>query len=87
MNNPVLRIDIVAVIPQALESLVSTSIVGRAVGKGLVEIVVHNLHDYATNKFKHIDDTPYGGGAGMIIQCEPVFNCIESLLAQRQYDV
>lgn len=86
MSSAALRIDIVAVIPQALESLVSTSIVGKAVGKGLVEIVIHNLHDYATNKFKHIDDTPYGGGAGMIIQCEPVFACIESLLSQRAYD-
>lgn len=86
MNEPRIRIDIVSVVPQILESFVGTSIVGRGQEKGLVEIHVHNLHDYATDKFKHIDDKPYGGGAGMIIQCEPVFSCIESLLAQRTYD-
>jgi tRNA (guanine37-N1)-methyltransferase len=48
--------------------------------------VLHNLHDYATDRYRHIDDTPYGGGAGMIIQCEPVFACIEALKNERTYD-
>lgn len=86
MSEPKLRIDIVCVVPQILESFVSTSIIGRGQEKGLVEIHLHNLHDYATDRYKHIDDSPYGGGAGMVIQCEPVFTCIEGLLAQRHYD-
>lgn len=86
MTEPTIRIDIVCVVPQILESVVSTSILGRARQRGLAEIVLHNLHDYATDTFRHIDDKPYGGGAGMIIQCEPVFACIESLKAQRHYD-
>jgi tRNA (guanine37-N1)-methyltransferase len=81
-----IRIDIVCVVPQILESFITTSIVGRARQKGLAEIVLHNLHDYASDTFRHIDDTPYGGGAGMVIQCEPVFRCIESLLNERHYD-
>lgn len=86
MPNASLRIDIVCVVPQVLESIISTSIVGRACERGQVEIILHNLHDYATDKYRHIDDTPYGGGAGMIIQCEPVFECIEALLRERTYD-
>lgn len=86
MPNTPLRIDIVCVVPQVLESIISTSIVGRACERGHVEIVLHNLHDYATDKYRHIDDTPYGGGAGMIIQCEPVFACIEALQRERTYD-
>jgi tRNA (guanine37-N1)-methyltransferase len=86
MNESPIRIDIVCVVPQILESFITTSIVGRARQKGLAEIVLHNLHDYASDTFRHIDDTPYGGGAGMVIQCEPVFRCIESLTAERQYD-
>lgn len=86
MPNASLRIDIVCVVPQVLESIISTSIVGRARERGQVEILLHNLHDYATDNYRHIDDTPYGGGAGMIIQCEPVFECIEALLRERTYD-
>jgi tRNA (guanine37-N1)-methyltransferase len=81
-----LRIDILAVIPDALTSAITTSIVGKAAQKGVVEVVVHDLHDYATNTFRHIDSPPYGGGAGMIIQCEPMYRCIEKLLQQRTYD-
>lgn len=86
MPEPVIRIDIVCVVPQVLESVISTSILKRAQDKGLVQIHLHNLHDYATDTFRHIDDTPYGGGAGMVIQCEPVFRCIEELLRARSYD-
>ncbi|MEN9282052.1 MAG: tRNA ((1)-)-methyltransferase [Bacteroidota bacterium] len=86
MSDPRIRIDIVCVVPQILESFVSTSIIGRAQDKGLAKIQLHNLHDYASDTFRHIDDTPYGGGAGMIIQCEPVFRCIEQLKQERTYD-
>lgn len=66
--------------------MITQSIIGRAVAKGVVEIYVHNLHEYAEDKFRHIDDTPFGGGAGMIIKCAPVFACIEKLLSERNYD-
>ncbi|MFN8361848.1 MAG: tRNA (guanosine(37)-N1)-methyltransferase TrmD [Candidatus Kapaibacterium sp.] len=81
-----MRIDIVSGVPALVEPLLSESIIGRARAKGVVEIYVHNLHDYAEDRFKHIDDTPFGGGAGMIIKCAPVFACIEKLLAERDYD-
>lgn len=86
MNKAKLRIDIVCAVPQSVESVISTSIVGRARASGLVEVELHNLHDYATDKYKHIDDTPYGGGAGMIIMCEPIFACVEKLKQQRTYE-
>lgn len=86
MLSPLLRIDIVCAVPQLLDSTISSSIVGRSRQKGIVEIVVHNLHDYASDTYKHVDDTPYGGGAGMIIQCEPVFNCVEGLQQKRTYN-
>ena len=86
MSDVRIRFDIVSAVPQLMTSFMEHSIVGRAREKGLVEIAVHNLHDYATDRFRHIDDTPYGGGAGMIIQCEPVFACIEQLMAERTYD-
>lgn len=86
MRDVRIRFDIISAVPQLMTSFLEHSIVGRAREKGLVEIVVHNLHDYATDRFRHIDDTPYGGGAGMIIQCEPVFACIEHLMAERTYD-
>lgn len=62
------------------------SIVKRSQEKGLVEIVLHNLHDHGLGKYKQVDDTVYGGGAGMVIRCEPVFECIEALMAERKYD-
>lgn len=83
---PKIRIDILSAVPGLVEPMITQSIVGRAVAKGVVEIYVHNLHDYAEDKFRHIDDTPFGGGAGMIIKCAPVFACIEKLQAERQYD-
>lgn len=83
---PLIRIDIISAVPQLVEPMISQSIIGRAVSKGVVEIYVHNLHDYAEDKFRHIDDAPFGGGAGMIIKCAPVFACIEKLLSERHYD-
>lgn len=86
MEEELLRIDIVTAHTAMFESVFDTSIIKIARDKRLVNIQLHSLHDYATNKFKHIDDTPFGGGAGMIIQCEPVFNCIEKLKSERDYD-
>ena len=86
MSDTILRIDIVCAVPQSFGDFLSSSIVGRAQEKGHVEIVIHNLHDFAKDKYKHIDDTPYGGGAGMILQCEPIFDCIEKIKTEREYD-
>ncbi|MGB9770543.1 MAG: tRNA (guanosine(37)-N1)-methyltransferase TrmD [Candidatus Kapaibacteriota bacterium] len=81
-----MRIDIVSVVPEIFDSFLKTSIVRIAQEKGFVKIEVHNLHKYSSDKFGHIDDTPYGGGSGMVIQCEPVFKCIEELKSKRNYD-
>ena len=69
-----------------LESPLGCSIIKRASDKGLAEIVVHNLRDYSTNKHRKVDDYPFGGDAGMVIQIEPVDRCISALKAQRDYD-
>jgi tRNA (guanine37-N1)-methyltransferase len=81
-----IRFDVVSAVPQILNTVFDHSIVGRARQNGFVEVHIHNLHDYATDRFKHIDDTPYGGGAGMVLQCDPIFRCIEHLMLERQYD-
>ena len=85
-TRPYLRIDILTVVPQTFESVLNASIVKRAREAGLVEIHVHNLHDYGLGRYKQVDDTPYGGGAGMILRPEPIFECIERLKAEREYD-
>lgn len=85
-DEPLMRLDLVCAVPQTIEQLLSASIIGRARQSGVVEVHLHNLHDYATDRYKHIDDTPFGGGAGMIISCEPVFACIEKLQSERTYD-
>jgi tRNA (guanine37-N1)-methyltransferase len=84
-NKPLLRIDIITAIPDLLASTLGNSILKIAQDKGIAEIAVHNLHDYAEDKYRHIDDVPFGGGAGMIIKCEPVFKCIEKLKSEREY--
>ena len=85
-NKELLRLDIVTALPDMFKSVFNSSIIRIAKKKKLVKIKLHNLHDYATDKFRHIDDTPYGGGAGMLIKCEPVFACIENLKSKREYD-
>ena len=81
-----MRIDILTVVPELLTSPLHESILKRAQEKGLVEIVVHNLHDYAHDKRKTTDDYPFGGEAGMVMKCEPVFELVEKLQAERPYD-
>ncbi|MCX8054337.1 MAG: tRNA (guanosine(37)-N1)-methyltransferase TrmD [Ignavibacteria bacterium] len=81
-----MRIDIISAVPELMTSYLQGSILKIAQEKKLVEIHLHNLHDYALDRFRHIDDTPYGGGAGMIIKCQPIFDCIEKLQSERSYD-
>ncbi len=81
-----MRIDIITVLPEMLESPLNCSIIKRARDKGLCTIAVHNLRDYTTNKHRKVDDYPFGGDAGMVIQIEPVDRCISALKAERHYD-
>ena len=81
-----MRIDIITVLPELIQSPFNHSIIRRGVEKGLVEIHTHNLHDYATDKYKSVDDYSFGGGAGMVMKIEPVYRAIEMLKEQRQYD-
>ena len=81
-----LRIDIISGVPQLLESPLNHSIVKRARDKGLVYIEVHDIRDYATGKYRKIDDYSYGGSAGMVLMVEPIYKAITALTRQRKYD-
>lgn len=81
-----MRFDILTVVPSLLESPFSHSILKRAQSKGIAEVHVHNIRDWATGKHKSVDDYAYGGGAGMVMMIEPIILCIESLQKERTYD-
>nr|WP_297161414.1 tRNA (guanosine(37)-N1)-methyltransferase TrmD [uncultured Dysgonomonas sp.] len=81
-----MRIDIISVLPQMLEGTINCSILKRAQDKNLVEIQLHNLRDYSTDKHHRVDDYPFGGEAGMVMQIEPIDNIISQLKSQRAYD-
>lgn len=81
-----MRIDIVTGVPKLLVSPLQESILHRAQEKNLVQIEVHDLRDYTHDKHRTIDDSPFGGGSGMILKPEPVFECVEGLQKERQYD-
>lgn len=81
-----MRIDIITVLPEMLESPLGCSILKRACDKGLAEIHIHNLRDYTTNRHRKVDDYPFGGEAGMVMQVEPIDRCISALKAERDYD-
>jgi len=81
-----MRIDIVTGVPKLLVSPLQESILHRAQEKNLVQIEVHDLREYTHDKHRTIDDTPFGGGSGMILKPEPIFECVEALKKKRQYD-
>lgn len=81
-----MRIDILTVLPEMVEPFMNCSILKRAQDKGLVEIHVHNLRDYTTNKHRKVDDYPFGGEAGMVMQIAPIDACISKLKSERDYD-
>jgi tRNA (guanine37-N1)-methyltransferase len=81
-----MRIDIVSVLPELMQSPFETSILKRAVDKGLVEVHFHHLRDWGLGKHRQIDDEPYGGGAGMVMMIEPLDACLSELKSQREYD-
>ena len=81
-----MRVDILTVLPEMIEPFIGMSMLKRAQEKGLAEIFVHNLRDYTSNKWRRVDDYPFGGAAGMVMQIEPVERAIETLRAERTYD-
>lgn len=81
-----MRFDLISAVPELMVSPISYSIIKRAREKGLVDIQLHNLHDYGIGKYKQIDDKPYGGGSGMVLMIEPIYKCVEKLKSEREYD-
>lgn len=81
-----MRIDIISAAPNLLESPFNHSIIKRAQKSGIAEIVIHDLREYGLGNYKQIDDTQFGGGAGMVLMIEPIANCIQKLLSERTYD-
>ena len=81
-----MRIDILTLFPEIFQGPFSESIIKRAVEQGSVEIFLHNIRDYSTDKHKRVDDYPFGGGAGMVMQIEPIASLIEKLKSERDYD-
>ena len=81
-----MRIDILTVVPELLQSPLNESILKRAQQKGLVEIHIHNIRDYTFDKHRQVDDYPFGGEAGMVMKPEPIFRCVEAVQAERSYD-
>ncbi|MFN8310659.1 MAG: tRNA (guanosine(37)-N1)-methyltransferase TrmD [Chitinophagales bacterium] len=81
-----MRIDIISVVPELLDSPFAHSMMKRACDKGLLEVHCHQLRDYGLNKYKQVDDYQYGGGAGMVMMCEPLAACIDKLMTERKYD-
>ena len=81
-----MRIDIITVLPELLESPLSHSIMKRAQAKGLLEVHLHNLRQWAVNEYGQVDDYQYGAGAGMVMMCEPLANAIDHLQKERTYD-
>jgi tRNA (guanine-N(1)-)-methyltransferase len=81
-----MRIDIISVVPELIKGFFDYSIIKRAIDKQLVEVYFHNLHDYANNAYRQVDDYQFGGGAGMVMMIEPIDKCITTLKAERQYD-
>ncbi len=81
-----MRIDIISVVPELLESPLGHSIMKRAQSKGLLQVEVHHLRQWAVNEYGQVDDYQYGGGAGMVMMCEPLAKALDGLMATRTYD-
>lgn len=81
-----MRFDILTILPELLDGPFNVSLMKRAQERGIIEIHIHNIRDYATNKHKNVDDYQYGGGAGMVMMIEPIADLIEKLKAERNYD-
>jgi tRNA (guanine37-N1)-methyltransferase len=80
-----LRFDIAALFPEIIDNVLSQSIVGRGVKSGAIEIFTHQIRDFAYNKHRRVDDSPYGGGMGMVMQCEPIYRCFRETTEKLNY--
>ena len=78
-----MKIDIMTLFPEVCEAFLSSSIIGRARNKGILDIKCHQIRDFAFDKHKRVDDTPYGGGKGMVMMAEPIFKCFENICERR----
>ena len=76
---PAFKIDLLTLFPEMLRSFFSCSILGRAIARGILELGIHNIRNWATDKHARVDDRPFGGGAGMVLKPEPLFAAIEAL--------
>ena len=76
-----MKFDVLTLFPEIINACSSQSILGRAQSNSLIEIATHNFREYATDKHQTVDDRPYGGGPGMVLKCEPIFDCIENITA------
>ena len=76
-----MRFDVLTLFPDMVASVLSESIIGRAQKSGLVSVKCHNIRDYSTDKHRKTDDTPYGGGVGMVMSCQPIYDCYKSAVA------
>ena len=74
-----MKFDIVTIFPEMFDSYFGESILGRAEKEKLIDIKIHSLRDYTADKHRTVDDTPYGGGAGMVMKVEPIFNCVKAI--------
>jgi len=81
-----MRIDIVSIFPEILDGPLQASLLGKAIEDGLLEVHLTNIRDFAKDRHKTVDDAPYGGGAGMVMQCEPLFDAVESLLGKNSLE-
>ncbi len=79
-----MRIDILTLFPEMFSSVLESSIFGRAIKAGIFDIHLHNIRDYTTDKHRHTDDYPFGGGAGMVMTPQPLFDCFDAVLAGRE---
>ena len=82
-----MRIDIITVLPEILDGPLNNSIIKRATDKGIAEVHIHDLREYGLGRHKQVDDYAFGGEAGMVMMIEPIFNCINDLKKQRNYDL
>lgn len=79
-----MKFDIITIFPKIFDSYFSESIIKRAQEKEAIKINIHNLRDYTTDKHKTVDDTPYGGGAGMVLKVEPIYKCVNAIKKQKK---
>ncbi len=80
-----MKIDVLTLFPESIEGFINESIIKRAISSGKVEINLINFRDYSPLNNKQVDDTPYGGGAGMVLRCEPIFNCLDEIKTPDSY--